>query len=82
MAAVSTLFTRWERGRLSTSEREPRLRPLRILHDRPHSQLLQDALALSNDVRLDLAEQLMSSLPADASGWPSWSAAYAETLGT
>lgn len=29
-------------------------------------KLLQDALALSDDERLDLAEQLMSSLPADA----------------
>jgi putative addiction module component (TIGR02574 family) len=29
-------------------------------------KLLEDALALSEDERLDLAEQLMSSLPADA----------------
>lgn len=29
-------------------------------------KLLQDALTLSEDERLDLAEQLMSSLPADA----------------
>ena len=29
-------------------------------------KLLQDALTLSDDERLDLAEQLMSSLPADA----------------
>jgi putative addiction module component (TIGR02574 family) len=28
-------------------------------------KLLEDALALSEDERLDLAEQLMSSLPAD-----------------
>ena len=29
-------------------------------------KLLQDAMALSEDERLDLAEQLLSSLPADA----------------
>jgi putative addiction module component (TIGR02574 family) len=29
-------------------------------------RLLEDALTLSEDERLDLAEQLMSSLPADA----------------
>lgn len=29
-------------------------------------KLLQDAMALSEDERLDLAEQLMSSLPADS----------------
>ena len=29
-------------------------------------KLLQDALTLSEDERLDLAEQLMSSLPADS----------------
>jgi putative addiction module component (TIGR02574 family) len=33
-------------------------------------KLLQDALTLSEDERLDLAEQLMSSLPAD----PEWMA--------
>lgn len=33
-------------------------------------KLLQDALALSEDERLDLAEHLMSSLPAD----PEWMA--------
>jgi putative addiction module component (TIGR02574 family) len=31
----------------------------------PARKLLQDALALSEDERLDLAEQLMSSLPTD-----------------
>jgi putative addiction module component (TIGR02574 family) len=35
--------------------------------DRAH-KLLEDALTLSEDERLDLAEQLMSSLPAD----PQW----------
>lgn len=30
------------------------------------SKLLADAMTLSDDERLDLAEQLMSSLPADA----------------
>jgi putative addiction module component (TIGR02574 family) len=29
-------------------------------------KVFEDALALSNDERLDLAEQLLSSLPADA----------------
>jgi hypothetical protein len=29
-------------------------------------KLLQDALTLSDDERLDLAEQIMSSIPADA----------------
>ena len=36
-------------------------------------KLLEDAMTLSEDERLDLAEQLMSSLPPMRSGWPSWS---------
>ncbi len=36
----------------------------RLMTDRAR-RLLEDALALSDDERLDLAEQLLSSLPAD-----------------
>ena len=38
-------------------------------------KLLAEALSLSDDERLDLAEQLLSSLPAD----PEWLAKRAET---
>jgi putative addiction module component (TIGR02574 family) len=46
---------------------EPSIRPRydRRMTERAR-KLLQDAMSLSEDGRLDLAEQLMSSLPADS----------------